>query len=272
VSAAASAAAATPAIQAHRGGSVLGGVPRFPEDTMPAFANAIRRERVTIELDVKLTADGVAVVIHDDSLDRTTACTGLVRDLALAQLAGCPSDVLGTPGGALRSRTTTPTVRISRLVDVLAFARRHRGRVSMEIKNVPTDRDFDATPAYANRVMDAVIAARFPKRRLIVQSFIPANLDVARSRLRGVATSFLTLAGFNDGGLDQARRSRYTWISPQWPVSGAYVRRAHRAKLKVVPYTLDTRAQVRAAARAGVDALITDDPVMARRALRKRRS
>ena len=142
--------------------------------------------------------------------------------------------------------------------------------MSLEIKNVPTDGDWDPTPAFANRVMDVVIASRFPKRRLIIQSFVPANLDVARRRMPGVATSFLTLAGFNDGGLEQAAQRHDRWISPQWPVSAAYVRRAHRAKLKVVPYTVDAARDVRRAARTGVDAIITDDPAMARRALRRR--
>jgi glycerophosphoryl diester phosphodiesterase len=51
-------------------------------------------------------------------------------------------------------------------------------------------------------------------------------------------------------------------------VSAAYVRLAHSRGLRVVPYTIDTRRAVRAVAAAGVDALITDDPTMARRALR----
>ena len=87
LAAAPAATAKTPAIQAHRGGSVLLGKPRFPENTMPAFRNAILHEHVTIEMDAKLTADGVAVILHDDTLDRTTTCTGLVRNVTLAQLA-----------------------------------------------------------------------------------------------------------------------------------------------------------------------------------------
>ena len=51
----------------------------------------------------------------------------------------------------------------------------------------------------------------------------------------------------------------------------AYVREAHAAGLKVVPFTLDRASEVRAAAKAGVDALITDDPVMAARVLKRLR-
>ena len=75
--------AAVPAVQAHRGGPVLAGVPTFPEETMPAFRNAAEELGVVLELDAKLTKDGVPVVIHDATLDRTTNCTGAVVEKTL---------------------------------------------------------------------------------------------------------------------------------------------------------------------------------------------
>jgi glycerophosphoryl diester phosphodiesterase len=60
----------------------------------------------------------------------------------------------------------------------------------------------------------------------------------------------------------------YSWWSPAWPVAKADVDQAHGLGLKVVPWTIDTPDGVRGAAAAGVDALITNDPVMAKRALR----
>jgi glycerophosphoryl diester phosphodiesterase len=51
-----------------------------------------------LEADAKLTEDGVPVAIHDATLDRTTNCTGEVRTFTLAELAGCKTDVLGSPG------------------------------------------------------------------------------------------------------------------------------------------------------------------------------
>ena len=78
-------------------------------------------------------------------------------------------------------------------------------------------------------------ANRLPKGRLIVQSFLPPNLDLARARLPGVQTSRLTLRTANVQGIAAADREGDRWISPQWPVTEAYVHRAHRAGLKVVP-------------------------------------
>jgi glycerophosphoryl diester phosphodiesterase len=259
--------AKTPTIHAHRGGSYVNGVPTFPENTMPGFENAAK-EKSVIELDVKLTKDGVPVVIHDDSLDRTTNCTGLVKDKTLAQVRKCRADVLGSPGNAGKLKTKKikkPTVRISTLKDVLAFVKKSKATVNLEIKNLPTDKDWDPTYAYAEKVMDVVVAAKLSKSRLIVQSFIPGNLDVARKRLPGVALSMLS--GSAATALSIAGSNDYKWISPQWPFDPSIVQQAHDAGKLVVPYTLDTRSEVKAAGAAGVDALITDDPAMARKTL-----
>jgi len=66
---------------AHRGG------PKYaPENTLAAFRNAIAQGVDWLEFDVQMTKDGVLVVIHDDTVDRTTNGTGAVRDLTLEQI------------------------------------------------------------------------------------------------------------------------------------------------------------------------------------------
>ena len=137
----------------------------------------------------------------------------------------------------------------------------------MEIKNQPTDPDFDPGTGFTDTVMAAVAASGFPKARLIVQSFWPPNLAAAKSRLPGVETSLLTLAQANDGGPAFAQANGHQWVSPSWPVSPAFVADAKGRGLKVVPYTLNEVAEFRASRAAGVDALITDDPALAARTL-----
>ena len=262
--------AKVPPLHAHRGGSYVNGKPRFPENTMPAFENAAA-EKSVIELDVKLTKDGVPVVIHDDSLNRTTNCTGLVKDKTLAQLKRCRADVLGSPGnpGGLKTkRIAKPTVQVPTLKDVLAFVKKSKATVNLEIKNLPGDKDFDPTQVdYPNKVMDVVIASKVPKSKLIIQSFLPGNLDQAKKRMPGVATSMLATKGNEQASLTLAVNNGYTWVSPSWPLTPAFVTAAHDAGKLVVPYTLDKASEVRAAVNAGVDALISDDPAMARRAV-----
>ncbi len=259
-------AVAAPAIHAHRGGTVLNGKPRYAEESTRAYRNAARNGFV-LEVDAKLTEDGVPVAIHDATLDRTTNCSGEVRAFTYLELDGCRTDVFGSPGSPLPTRPARRTEPIPRIADILELARLTGAEVNLEIKNVPTDPDFDTTPAYANRVMDAVLASRIPRRQLIVQSFIPASLDVARQRLPGVRTSLLSVQSLNDVFLQAAADNDYDFISPEWPVTADYVRRAHGLGLDVAPFTLDAAADVRAARSAGVDAVITDDALMAGRAL-----
>ena len=256
--------AAAPAVQAHRGGPVLDGVPAYAEETMPAFRNAARNLQVVLELDAKLTADGVPVVFHDPTLDRTTNCDGPVVERTLAELASCRADILGAPGNDLPTAPAPEPVPIATLAEVLAFARADGIGINLEIKNYPTDNDdYDPTPTFANRVMDVVLESGIPASQVILQSFTPANLDVAEARMPDAQFALLSLAGTNDLAIDVAASNGWDWVSPAWPITGAYVERAHGRKLKVVPYTINQPADVEGAAKTGVDALITDDPLMA---------
>lgn len=68
-------------VYAHRGASA-----EFPENTLAAFSRAIELGVYGIELDVHLSSDGVPVIIHDDSVDRTTNGTGSVKDVTVEEL------------------------------------------------------------------------------------------------------------------------------------------------------------------------------------------
>lgn len=267
----ASALASTPSIQAHRGGSISFTKPVYPENTMPGFIHAAKLG-FTVEFDVKLTKDRVPVVIHDATLDRTTRCKGNVKDFTLKQIqTKCKSDVLGAPDSTRRTRLVRPTIPVPTLAAVLKEMKKLGARVSMEIKNYPTDpQDFDNfSGKFANRVMDTVLRSKFPRKHLIVQSFFPQNLMVARQRLPHVATSQLVLAKTSAStSISLAKASDATIVSPGWPIDRAYVKQVHAAGFKVIPYTLDDRRFIRTAAKIGCDALITNDPLLARRTLR----
>jgi glycerophosphoryl diester phosphodiesterase len=263
---AAPARAAVPQIQSHRGGAERDGKPAFAEESMAAFRSAWEDERTVLELDVKLSADRVPVVIHDATLDRTTVCSGRVDAHTWADLrAHCPSDVLGID--PLPRAKAEPPVPLASLREVLKYARASGAPLNIEIKNIPGEPDFDPTSAYADTVLEAIKAWRMPLSQLIIQSFYPPNLDEARRVLPGVATAFLTASGASSATALAAAISGYTWWSPAWPVSASDVQQAHGLGLKVVPWTIDTPDGIRGAAAAGVDALITNDPVMAKRAL-----
>ena len=263
-------AAATPEIHAHRGGAVVEGKPVYAENTLPAFRRAVRRGFV-LEFDVKLTRDRVPVVIHDPELDRVTDCEGLVADRSLSELRDCRVDVLGSPGSGLPSRHASPARQavVPRLDQVLRLARRHDSRVNLEIKNAPTDPDFDATAGFATQVIRTVAASGIPPSRVIIQSFWPPDLITARRQAPGAEISLLTLAAFDDGGPAGAATIDADWLSPSFPIEAESVALAHSLGQRVVPYTLNRPGEIRKAAGLGVDAVISDDPVMARKELRR---
>ncbi|HEX2086459.1 MAG TPA: glycerophosphodiester phosphodiesterase family protein [Solirubrobacteraceae bacterium] len=257
---AAAPAAALPTVHAHRGGPFVDGSATYAENTLPAFQAAHARGFV-VELDVRAVRDG-AIALHDETLDRTTACAGNAIDMTLADVASCPSDTVGTPGGSLGSEPRPAGPAPPDLAAVLAWARDRGARLNLELNDDEDDR--------VARVLDVIAASGYPVRRLIVQSFYAGDLGTARDRLPGVGLSVLSLRLFNVGALNGARSLGAKWVSPEWPIARGYVRAAHRQRRRVVPYTLNSRAAIRRANRIGVDAVITDDPVMARRELRRR--
>ncbi len=155
------------------------------------------------------------------------------------------------------------------LAHVLDFIKTKRGRASIEIKNVPTDPDFDSTDRFARIVSRTIRQSRVPQSRLIVQSFWPPNLTVAQRILPLAEMSFLTLSATNAGGVTYAATHDIQWVSPQWPVDAAYVSDAHAHGREIVPYTIDSRSALADAAAEGVDAVITNDPTRARHVLHR---
>src|SRR4051794_4541329 len=95
-------------IVGHRGAAGLA-----PENTLPSFRRAVELGVRLLELDVRLTRDGVPVCMHDDRLDRTTAATGRVTDWDSDRLSQVPA-MPGAFGGAF------PDARVPTLEAVLA--------------------------------------------------------------------------------------------------------------------------------------------------------
>jgi glycerophosphoryl diester phosphodiesterase len=274
-------AAARPFVEAHRGGAIVNGVASYGENTLPAFA-ARAAQGFMLEFDIKLTKDDVPVVIHDDTLDRTTNCTGFVKDKTAAQIAAsCRVDFLGRPGenpplpstfiANPASRPIVPT-----LAQVMALAKSAGAAVSPEIKNIPPTsaggvqaNDFDPTWHFAQVAAGGLARSGFPQSRMIIQSFWPPNLNAARTILPNAALSLLTQANLNAGSQIYATAFRFQWVSPEFGtgLTPGFATVAHLLGRKVVPWTMNTAALIRAAAAQGADAVITDDPDMARTAL-----
>lgn len=116
-----------------------GGVHNVPENTMPAFLSALHAGYDSIETDPQLTRDGVVVLMHDDTVNRTCRHEDgsavkdpvRVRDVTYEELLCCDAGI--AMGESFRG------TRIPRLEELLALAEEHRVTVALD-KKIPTDR------------------------------------------------------------------------------------------------------------------------------------
>lgn len=114
----------TPPVIAHRGVRVLA-----PENTLAAFQKVAESGASWIETDVKLTHDGVPILIHDETLDRTTNGHGLVADCLWKDMQSLDAGSWFDP--------TFQGEAIPRLIDTLQFVIKQNLHINLEIKPCP---------------------------------------------------------------------------------------------------------------------------------------
>ena len=162
------------AIIAHRG------APRnAPENTLPAMREAARLGARWVEVDVKLTADGKPVIIHDDTVDRTTNGRGLVAGLTLAEIRGLDAGI-----GTQHAGTQVPT--LEELIETVLEL-----DVGLQLELKPTAGDDVETAEIA---LD-VLASLWPigRRKLFFSSFSIRSLQAARRIMPDVPRAFAVM-------------------------------------------------------------------------------
>ena len=144
--------------------------------------------------------------------------------------------------------------------------------VNVEIKNLPGDADYDPEDGAAAAVVE-LLARRDRRDDVLVSSFNLETVDRVRALDRPIPTGFLTLVGIDplDAVDDRARRTGTAPSTPTCAPSQATPParrrdRAHELGLAVNVWTVNDADEIRRLAAAGVDAIITDVPDVARRA------
>lgn len=252
-----------PFVSAHRGGAAYA-----PENTLMAYRNAARLYVDDFETDTWLSADGVPVLMHDDTLDRTTNCSGKIADHTLAELSACDAGYWYSPGQdttrvdegaphpARGKGVTIPTAQA--LFDFAAsFRGAYRPTVTIEIKNF-------AEAFRAAEVLVPMIQASGIKDRIIVQSFNPLALDRIKQLDGDIRTLYLTPSALGAGvSLTYAALRGHDFVAPQSTsrdLDAAFVERAQALGKQVVPWTPDSEAELQRLSEMGVDGLITNYP------------
>lgn len=240
-----------PLVVAHRGASAA-----YPENTLPAFEGAIDAGADLVELDVRLTADGVPVIMHDVDVSTTTDGEGFVHQLSLAEVRDLDAS------GGRTDRVGVPT--LEEALDLLAG----RVGVNVEIKNLPGEPSFDSpAEAAAEAVVATLLGRAFPGPTL-VSSFNWLSIERVRTLDGEIPTGFLTTAAIDPGAaLVYARSAGHTHVLPQAPAVDAagrgFVRQVHEAGLRLGTWTVDDPEAIERLFSWGVDAVATNDPAAA---------
>lgn len=239
-----------PIIFAHRGASAYA-----PENTIAAFVLALDQGADAIELDAKLSADGQVVVMHDETVDRTTDGSGSVKSLTLADLQ------------SLEAGSKFPPLFKSEKVPSLEQVFEAVGRkifINVELSNYSTPKDD---------LVDKVIALVKKynlEDRVLLSSYNLIALIQSRKLLPEVALGFLIYAGLGEIAL----RSRLVRFGPLLALHSSFkdvtsylIQSTHQAKSRIHAYTVNQPEQIQQLYRAGVDGIFTDDPLLARKIL-----
>jgi glycerophosphoryl diester phosphodiesterase len=234
-----------PLIIAHRGYRK-----RYPENTLVAFAAAFDTGVRMVELDLTLTKDRRVVVLHDDSLDRTTDGHGQVRGFTLDELKQLDA------GSWFDPRFTGE--RLPTLEEALDLCAA-RGMVNIEIKAgaLETGRFADAIE---EQVLSAV-AERGMGDRVLISSFEARFLARIVGRKNPPAVGVLTKRRVGSDPLSLCKRLRaFSWHPDFRSVTTARVRAMHDAGIMVFPHTVNQPEDFRRLLQMGVDGIFTDDP------------
>ena len=248
----------TVAVIGHRGAAELA-----PENTGAAF-QAAADLGVAFELDVTLSEDGELVVIHDDTLDRTTTGSGEVAATVWA-------DIAALDAGSWRDARWEGEP-VPRLPDVLGrFG--HSVVIDVEIKTPP-----DGVPVQpvAEATVKAIQAAGLTQRAFVT-SFNPYVLAAVRASDPSILRGQL-VATFDGADLSWIEKTalRNLWLNGKASADilaaedafllqrGArYVRRMQRKGYRILAWTVNTPDDMRTLAELGVDGIITDRPDLA---------
>lgn len=228
-----------PAVIAHRGHSAVA-----PENTLAAVAAARRAGADWIEVDVRFTADGVPVVIHDRTVDRTTAGAGTVADLPAASVTGLDAGSWFGPGFA---GEPVPT-----LAALCADLARHGGRLLLELKR-------PMTAAQVGEVLE-VVGEHGLAGRVVVQSF-SAELVAAAAEAAPRTPRALLAEEPHDDPVAACAAVGAVAYNPDAAVVLAEpgtVARWRAAGLATLVWTVNDPAHWPVLRAAGVDGIITD--------------
>ncbi|BCU52571.1 glycerophosphoryl diester phosphodiesterase [Staphylococcus auricularis] len=229
---------------AHRG---LSG--RYPENTMPAFQAAIDLGVERVEIDLHMTKDQQLVVMHDDSVNRTSNGSGKIKDFTLEELKQLD---VGSWKDQRFEGEHIPTFE-----EVLELFKHRPEALLIELKK---PRQY---PGIEKAVLAALDRHHYQRSQAIIQSF-----DIKSMQLMAASQQTYPIGVLISKKLFWNRQPRFKdianfadYVNPNYElVTHSFVSRAHDAHLTVYPYTVNSTGTEKHLRELGVDGVISDVP------------
>ena len=244
-----------PMVIAHQGGEGL-----RPSNTMVAFENAMALGVDVLEMDVHSTADGALVLIHDDTVDRTTDGRGRVQDFTLAELQQLDAGHYWTPDEGATYPYRGQGVRIPTLDEVLTAFPDTKYNIEIKQTEPPIAADLCAALRQHGLTDRALIASFHPHA---MSAFRDACPEVATSMVEDEIRPFYILNMLFLGRFWRPPGAAFQvpeYSGERLVLSERFVRGAHGRNVAVHPWTIDDPADMRRFLDLGVDGIITDRP------------
>ena len=237
-----------PLVWAHRGASGYA-----PENTMAAFQKAIEMEADGIELDIHLSRDGQLVVIHDEWLERTSDGTGWVKDYTLEELRSFNYN---------KTHPEYEKAKIPTMEEVFERVAPTKLSINIELKT-----GIVFYPEIEKKIL-ALTKKWKMEDRVIYSSFNHYSILHLKELNPDAKVGFL----YADGTIDMpAYGDKYhvdalhpALYNIQYP---GFMEECKKRGLKVHVWTVNEEKYVQMCAKAGVDAVITNYPDMAKRVI-----
>jgi glycerophosphoryl diester phosphodiesterase len=237
-------------IIAHRGYSS-----RYPENTLSAIRAAVEAGADMVEIDVQLTKDNAIVVMHDQSVYRTTNGAGLVKDLTLEQIRSLDAGSKFDPKFA---GELVPT--LEEALDAV----HGQAMLNIEVKNVGSE----GARTFMAQQIAALVSRKNYSAHVQVMAFDSDFMQEMRQTAPGMSMALLAINNSFGSKRRQAVNLKMDGLNLLHnTVSADEVRDLHKAGIKTHVYTVNRQNSMLKALRKGVDGLITDYPEVAAAAM-----
>lgn len=247
----------------------------MPENTLASFRRGLEDGATFIELDVHATRDGEVVVIHDETVHRTTDGAGLVREMDLEELKRLDAGFRFTADGGATHPFRGRGIRIPALREF--FTDFPRARATLEIKELSAPaietlfdlvEEFDKAPqVLVAAEEDAIMAAA---RAVIRGRGLPVATGFSMNEIRAFMTALWTGEGLSPEVPGQALQIPRLYQGTAL-VTPASVAAAHGLGVEVHVWTVNEVEEMRELLALGVDGIVTDYPARLRDVVRQSR-